>query len=157
MLTSQFPTQPPNQNDYREVTSIAYISLFNSHYYANKMKVQNLLNAYTFKCDMIISTRIPENTEKGKYPSVYIRILHELNWIESDLNSIWRITNYSNSIQNSNKSNQINSWFNSIQFKFNSNSIQFNNLIIQFNSMLYCHVNKKKIFFCDTKKNLFTN
>ena len=27
-------------NDYREVTSIAYVSLFDSHYCANGMKVQ---------------------------------------------------------------------------------------------------------------------
>ena len=32
-------------NDYREVTSIAYISLFNTHYYAIGMKVSNLLGA----------------------------------------------------------------------------------------------------------------
>ena len=32
-------------NDYREVTSIAYISLFNTHYYAIGTKVSNLLGA----------------------------------------------------------------------------------------------------------------
>ncbi|RIB12376.1 hypothetical protein C2G38_2101123 [Gigaspora rosea] len=34
-------------NDYREVASIAYVSLFDSHYRANGMKVRNLLEAYT--------------------------------------------------------------------------------------------------------------
>ena len=32
-------------NDYKEVASIAYISLFDTHYYAIEMKVSNLLNA----------------------------------------------------------------------------------------------------------------
>ena len=32
-------------NDYRGVASIAYISLFDSHYYAIGMKVGNLLGA----------------------------------------------------------------------------------------------------------------
>src|SRR6266542_504331 len=32
-------------NDYKEVTSIAYILLFNSHYYTIKIKIFNLLNA----------------------------------------------------------------------------------------------------------------
>ncbi|RIB19688.1 ribonuclease H-like domain-containing protein [Gigaspora rosea] len=59
-------------NDYREVASIAYVSLFDSHYRVNGMKVRNLLGAYAFKRDMVISTRIPENTEKVKYPGAYI-------------------------------------------------------------------------------------
>src|SRR5438094_10558055 len=59
-------------NDYREVASIAYVSLFDSHYHANGMKIRNLLDVYTFKCNMVISTRIPENTEKGKYPGAYV-------------------------------------------------------------------------------------
>ena len=36
------------------------------------MKVQNLLGAYAFKCDMIISIRIPENIEKSKYFDAYV-------------------------------------------------------------------------------------
>ncbi|CAI2187743.1 8129_t:CDS:2, partial [Funneliformis geosporum] len=46
-------------NDYREVASIAHVSLFDSHYHANGMKVRNLLSAYAFKCDMGIETRRP--------------------------------------------------------------------------------------------------
>ncbi|RGB29400.1 hypothetical protein C1646_766634, partial [Rhizophagus diaphanus] len=52
-------------NEYREVASIAYISLFDSHYRANELKVQNLLGAYAFKRDMLFSARIPEKVEKG--------------------------------------------------------------------------------------------
>ncbi|CAI2201616.1 2954_t:CDS:2, partial [Funneliformis geosporum] len=59
-------------NDYREVASIAYVSLFNTYYCANEMKVQNLLEAYAIKRDIVISTRVPENIEKGKYPGVYV-------------------------------------------------------------------------------------
>ena len=59
-------------NEYREVTSIAYISLFNSHYCANGMKVQNLLGAYALKRDMLFSTRIAGKVEKGKYFSAYV-------------------------------------------------------------------------------------
>ncbi|RIB08439.1 hypothetical protein C2G38_2211662 [Gigaspora rosea] len=58
--------------DKIEVASIAYVSLFDSHYCANGMKVRNLLGAYAFKREMVISTRIPENTEKGKYPGAYV-------------------------------------------------------------------------------------
>ncbi|CAI2191329.1 15791_t:CDS:2 [Funneliformis geosporum] len=36
-------------NDYRKVASIAYISLFDTHYRANGMKVQNLLRACAIK------------------------------------------------------------------------------------------------------------
>ncbi|PKK56492.1 DNA/RNA polymerase [Rhizophagus irregularis] len=36
------------------------------------MKVRNLLGAYAFKRDMVFSTRVCENIEKGKYPGAYI-------------------------------------------------------------------------------------
>ncbi|CAI2177531.1 19353_t:CDS:2 [Funneliformis geosporum] len=60
-------------NDYRGVTFIAHVSLFNSHYRANRMKIRNLLDAYAFKRDMIFSSRVCENIEKGKYPSASVR------------------------------------------------------------------------------------
>ena len=59
-------------NDYREVASIAHVSLFNLHYRANGMKVRNLLGTYAFKQDMVFSTRVCENIEKGKYPGAYV-------------------------------------------------------------------------------------
>src|SRR5436305_15228160 len=59
-------------NDYREVASIAYVSLFDAHYRANGMKVRNLLGAYAIKRDIVFSTRVCENIEKGKYPGAYI-------------------------------------------------------------------------------------
>ncbi|CAI2201201.1 11471_t:CDS:1, partial [Funneliformis geosporum] len=59
-------------NDYRKVAFIVHVSLFDSHYRANEMKVRNLQGAYAFKCDMVFSSRICENIEKGKYPNAYI-------------------------------------------------------------------------------------
>ncbi|RIB04471.1 hypothetical protein C2G38_2222263 [Gigaspora rosea] len=58
--------------DKIEVASIAYVSLFDTHYRANGMKVQNLLGACAIKRDMVISTRVCENIEKGKYPGAYV-------------------------------------------------------------------------------------
>ncbi|GBB89184.1 hypothetical protein RclHR1_15880005 [Rhizophagus clarus] len=59
-------------NEYREVASLAYVSLFDSHYRANGMKVRNLLGAYATKLDMLFSTRQSKNIEKGKYPDAYV-------------------------------------------------------------------------------------
>ncbi|POG82469.1 hypothetical protein GLOIN_2v1469774 [Rhizophagus irregularis DAOM 181602=DAOM 197198] len=59
-------------NEYREVVSIAYVSLFDTHYRANGMKVRNFLGAYAFKRDMLFNARIPEKVEKGKYPGAYV-------------------------------------------------------------------------------------
>ena len=47
-------------NKYREITSIAHVSLFDSHYCANGMKVRNLLGAHSFKHDIVFSIRIPK-------------------------------------------------------------------------------------------------
>ena len=59
-------------NDYREVASIAYVSLFDSHYRANGMKVRNLLGAYATKRNILFSMRQCKNIEKGKYPGAYV-------------------------------------------------------------------------------------
>ncbi|CAI2192090.1 11540_t:CDS:2, partial [Funneliformis geosporum] len=59
-------------NDYREVASIAYVSLFDTHYRANGMKVRNLPSACAIKRDMVISTRLSKDIEKGKYPGAYV-------------------------------------------------------------------------------------
>jgi len=51
---------------------IATISLFDSYYHANRMKVQNLLGTYAFKCNIVFSTRVCKNIKKEKYPDMYI-------------------------------------------------------------------------------------
>ncbi|CAI2190099.1 15144_t:CDS:2, partial [Funneliformis geosporum] len=55
--------------DKIEIASIAYVSLFDTHYRANGIKVRNLLSACAIKRDMVISTRLPEDIEKVKYPA----------------------------------------------------------------------------------------
>ncbi|RHZ47832.1 hypothetical protein Glove_566g69 [Diversispora epigaea] len=59
-------------NDYREVASIAYVSLFNSHYYAGGMKVCNLLGAEAWKRDILVTMIASKQTESGKYPGAYV-------------------------------------------------------------------------------------
>ncbi|CAG8629296.1 1339_t:CDS:2 [Cetraspora pellucida] len=59
-------------NDYREVVSIAYVSLFDSHYYAEGMKVCNLLGAEAWKRDILITLISSEWTEKGTFPGAYV-------------------------------------------------------------------------------------
>ncbi|PKY35936.1 hypothetical protein RhiirB3_457557 [Rhizophagus irregularis] len=55
-----------------EVASIAYVSLFDTHYRANGMKVRNLLGSYAFKRDMLFNVRISKKVEKGKYSGAYV-------------------------------------------------------------------------------------
>src|ERR1051326_6959108 len=59
-------------NEYREVASIAYVSLFDTHYRANGMRVRNLLGAYAAKCNMLFSTISCKDKENGKYPGAYV-------------------------------------------------------------------------------------
>src|ERR1044071_10183186 len=59
-------------NEYRKVASVAFISLYDSHYFAVGMKVRNLLNAGAWKKRILISTIPCEQTETGKYPGVYV-------------------------------------------------------------------------------------
>ncbi|RIB28852.1 DNA polymerase family B-domain-containing protein [Gigaspora rosea] len=59
-------------NDYREVASIAYVSLFDSHYYAGGMKVYNLLGAEAWKRDILITMIPSERTEKGTFSGAYV-------------------------------------------------------------------------------------
>ncbi|CAI2172322.1 1713_t:CDS:2 [Funneliformis geosporum] len=59
-------------NDYREVASIVHVSLFDLHYHANGMKIRNLLDVYTFKRDMVFSSRVCENIENKKYSGIYV-------------------------------------------------------------------------------------
>nr|CAG8581542.1 4718_t:CDS:2 [Entrophospora candida] len=59
-------------NDYREVASIAYVSLFDLHYYAGGMKVCNLLGAKAWKRDILITMIFSKQTESGKFPGAYV-------------------------------------------------------------------------------------
>lgn len=59
-------------NDYREISSLAFVSLFDSHYYAGGMKVCNLLGAYAARRNILISMIPAEREESGKYPGAYV-------------------------------------------------------------------------------------
>lgn len=59
-------------NDYREVSSIAYVSLSDSHYFAGGMKVCNLLGAEAWSRNILCSMISRENTETGKYPGAHV-------------------------------------------------------------------------------------
>ncbi|RIB05477.1 hypothetical protein C2G38_2219571 [Gigaspora rosea] len=62
----------PQEICMKEVASIACVSLFDTHYRVNGMKVRNLLGACTIKQDMVISTRVCENIEKVKDSGAYV-------------------------------------------------------------------------------------
>jgi hypothetical protein len=59
-------------NDYREVSSLAFVSLFDSHFYAGGMKVCNLLGAYAWRRNILVSMIPLEREESGKYPGAYV-------------------------------------------------------------------------------------
>ena len=59
-------------NDYREVSTLAFVSLFDSHYYAGGMKVCNLLAAYAWRRNILVSMIPLERMESGKYPGAYV-------------------------------------------------------------------------------------
>lgn len=59
-------------NDYREVSSLAYVSLFDSHFYAGGMKVCNLLGAYASRRNILVCMTRKANEETGKYPGAYV-------------------------------------------------------------------------------------
>jgi DNA polymerase elongation subunit (family B) len=58
--------------DYREVASIAYISLFDTHYYAIRMKVSNLLGAEAWAQNILFSMKISGQKASGKFPGAYV-------------------------------------------------------------------------------------
>ncbi|GBB94355.1 hypothetical protein RclHR1_02340012 [Rhizophagus clarus] len=59
-------------NEYREVASVAFISLYDSHYFAVGIKVRNLLSAGAWREGILTSTISCEQTETGKYPGAYV-------------------------------------------------------------------------------------
>src|SRR6185437_4372010 len=58
-------------NEYREVASIAFISLYDAHYFAIGMKVSNLLSASAWQEGILTST-ISERMETESFPGVYV-------------------------------------------------------------------------------------
>ncbi|CAG8442166.1 10206_t:CDS:2 [Funneliformis caledonium] len=59
-------------NNYREVISIAYIILFNTHYYAIEKKVCNLSGIEAWAQNILFTMKASKQKESGKYPVVYV-------------------------------------------------------------------------------------
>ncbi len=59
-------------NEYREVVSIAFILLFDIHYFAVGIKVCNLLSTNAWQEGILTSIISCEQIETGKYPRVYV-------------------------------------------------------------------------------------
>jgi DNA polymerase elongation subunit (family B) len=59
-------------NEYREVSNIAFLSLFDAHYFAGGMKVCNLLSASAWQRGILTSMISSQQTETGKFPGAYI-------------------------------------------------------------------------------------
>ncbi|CAI2194974.1 17767_t:CDS:2, partial [Funneliformis geosporum] len=59
-------------NEYREVSSVAFLSLFDAHYFAGGMKVCNLLSASAWQRGILTSMISSQQTETGKYPGAYV-------------------------------------------------------------------------------------
>ena len=59
-------------NDLRELTSLAYMTLYDAHYYANGKRVCNLLGAYANRKNILISMIPKPQFESGKYPGAFV-------------------------------------------------------------------------------------
>src|SRR5688572_23172763 len=58
-------------NKYRKIASIAFISLFDAHYFVTGMKVSNLLSASAWQEGILTST-ISEQTETESFLGAYV-------------------------------------------------------------------------------------
>ncbi|GBB92066.1 hypothetical protein RclHR1_01960016 [Rhizophagus clarus] len=59
-------------NEYREVVSISFLSLYDAHYFAGGMKVCNLLGASTRQRGLLTSTISCEQTESESFLEAYV-------------------------------------------------------------------------------------
>lgn len=59
-------------NDYREVSSLSFVSLADSNLKAGGMKVCNMLAAYAGRRGYLSTAKRPERTMAGKYPGAYV-------------------------------------------------------------------------------------
>ena len=59
-------------NEYREVVSISFLSLYDAHYFAGGMKVCNLLGASAWQRGLLTSTISCEQAESGSFPEAYV-------------------------------------------------------------------------------------
>jgi DNA polymerase elongation subunit (family B) len=58
--------------DYREISTLAYVSLADSHYYAGGMKVCNLLGSYAEEAGILVNMQVKDVGKSEKYPGAYV-------------------------------------------------------------------------------------
>ena len=54
------------------MASVAFLSLFDAHYFAGGMKVCNLLSASAWQRGILTSMISSQQTETGKFPGAYV-------------------------------------------------------------------------------------
>jgi DNA polymerase elongation subunit (family B) len=59
-------------SDYREVSTLAFVSLADSHFFAGGMKVKNLVGAYATQRGILVSMTPSASRVEGKYPGAYV-------------------------------------------------------------------------------------
>ncbi|CAG8483004.1 6293_t:CDS:2 [Funneliformis caledonium] len=59
-------------NNYKEISDVAYVSLQDSYMYAINMKVQNLLCAYAFDSNILVSSIKKGKEEEEKFPRAVV-------------------------------------------------------------------------------------
>jgi DNA polymerase elongation subunit (family B) len=57
--------------NYREIATLAYVSLADAHYYADGMKVRNLLGSYAWQANILVNMN-PSSSIAEKYPGAYV-------------------------------------------------------------------------------------
>ncbi len=75
-------------NDYKKVAFITYVFLFNIYYWANEIKVWNLLDTYVIKYNMLFSTILNKDKENRKYSEAYVFPS------KKDIKNEWSITEF---------------------------------------------------------------
>jgi DNA polymerase elongation subunit (family B) len=58
-------------SDYREIATLAYVCLSDSHYYAGGVKVCNLVAAHAYP-DILVNMKPKYHTKTDKYPGAYV-------------------------------------------------------------------------------------
>ena len=124
-------------NDYREVASITYISLFDTHYYAIGMKVSNLLSAEAWAQNILYTIKISDQKASGKFPGAYVflpekDLENKRSVISLDFTSLYPsiIMTYNlsskkmiSTLLKANELKRENKVLHSIEFKYNSKPI----------------------------------
>ena len=58
--------------NYKEISDVAYVSLYDSYNFAIGMKVRNLLASAAYDLNVLINTHPKKNQEQGKFPGAFV-------------------------------------------------------------------------------------